>query len=151
MMVTTAPVNTNMDNINPINVNKIEPDIPYIFNLESLIYEGANMFFPGIEERMSKQQNTFFNDDEDTQHQILVDGVNDADTADDDDEDFWMITTLPGIIQDVGGYESNSVYARSPYESDDDYEQRLMLLMDVTYPEMEELEAQINVYLAEMN
>jgi mannose-1-phosphate guanylyltransferase len=51
----------------------------------------------------------------------------------------------------VGGYESNSVYARSPYESDDDYEQRLMLLMDVTYPEMEELEAQINVYLAEMN
>ena len=79
------------------------------------------------------------------------DNGDDNDSDDNNEELFWIVNTVPGIIVDAYDYEPDSISARTPYENDSMYEARIMLLMDVTHNDMDMLENQINLFLAEMN
>lgn len=140
-----------VNRIGSIITNKIDPKYPYGFNVNPLEYKGADMkFFPGIGigecvEPM-EQDNKFSNDM--PQHYRVGDHI---DQDDAEEEDFWMLNILPAIIEDAFGYEETSPSARYPHETDEAYEERMLFMMDVTREDMDDLEAKLNLFLAEMN
>lgn len=136
----------------------------------SLNSEGINLdegminvsFFPGIFIRIEEDEDILEFSDEplkppppyDVEVGRIVENDDDGDDNDSDDNNeelFWTVNTVPGIIVDAYDYEPDSISARTPYENDSMYEARIMLLMDVTYSDMDMLENQINLFLAEMN
>ena len=136
-----------------ISSSKCDPNSLYINRHNKIKFRGKYMFFPHIKEEVMSRFRGNDADGRDDSLQIYSNHMNNEDPEvirDNEAEDYWSASYLPGIIQDVNDYEAQSVSARTPYETDQQYEERLMMLMDITYPDMDQLEADIDMYLAEM-
>lgn len=142
---------TRVNQTSTQTVNQTDPKYPYGFNVNPLKYKGEQMrFFPGIsiKEDGMKQDNNNESDEHMPQHYRVGE---DIDVEDGQAEEFWILNILPAIITDAFGYEEVSPSARFPQETDEAYEERMLFAMDVTRGDMQDLEARIDLFLAEMN
>lgn len=129
-------------------IKLIRLNIPYRFNQSRLKSRGTFMKTMVNEEPMPINASGYHNGD--CGNNPIHTFIDEELIFDQDQEEDWEAGILPGIIQDVENYAPSSPSARFPEESDEQYEERLMLLMDVTYQDMDQLEADINWFLAEM-